>query len=213
LTTAAPADHQTRLRAEFHRQVDVLVRLGYPQLVGVTSDAFVRRVAPLADTVAALPGGDTERIPFVLVIGEGLVSRVDAVALTEMSRRAGFTTMEDDDLKRFTPLEGVEIPAGPYLLLDVETDPATLGVVPDDALIRITEAGRLPITIDEGLALVTQFPRILRSRNCFSMLASRCGDRRVPALWVSNGRPRLGWCWAAAPHTWLGSASGAGRAS
>jgi hypothetical protein len=116
LTTAAPADPQTRLRAEFHRQVDVLVRLGYPQLVGVTSDAFVRRVAPLADTVAALPGGDTERIPLVLVIGEGLVSRVDAVALTEMSGRAGFTTMEDDDLKRFTPLEGVEIPAGPYLL-------------------------------------------------------------------------------------------------
>ena len=53
--------------------------------MGVTSDAFVRRVAPLGDTVAALPGGDTERIPFVLAIGEGLVSRVDAVALTEMN--------------------------------------------------------------------------------------------------------------------------------
>lgn len=119
--------------------------------------------------------------------------------------------MEDDDLKRFTPT-GVEMPAGPYLLLDVGTGPATLGVVPEQALTRITDAGRSPITIDERLALITQFPGVLRTRNCFSMLASRCGDRRVPALWVSNGRPRLGWCWTAAPHSWLGSASCAGRA-
>ncbi len=128
-----------------------------------------------------------------------------------MSGRAGFTSMDTDDLKRFTPTVD-RIPAGPYLLLDVDTGPGTLGVVPDEALPLITDAGRSPLTIDEGLAIVTQFPGILRTRNCFSMLASRCGDRRVPALWVSDGRPRLGWCWAAAPHNWLGSASCAGQA-
>jgi uncharacterized protein DUF5701 len=52
---------------------------------------------------------------------------------------------------------------------------------------------------------------VLRSRNCFSLLGSRAGDKRVPALWVSSRRPRLGWCYQGAPHTWLGTASCAGR--
>jgi Family of unknown function (DUF5701) len=212
LVSAVTDQRQTRHRAEFDRQVETLVRLGYPQLMGMSQDAFVRHLTPLANMVTALPDGGGGRMPFILVPGEGLIPRVQAVGLTEMDSRAGFTSMEDDDLKRFTPVVGVDIPAGPYLLLDVDTGPATLDVVPDEALAMITDAGRSPITIDEGLAIITQFPGILQTRNCFSTLASRCGDRRVPALWVSNGRPRLGWCWAAAPHSWLGSASCADRA-
>jgi hypothetical protein len=180
--------------------------------MGTSDDTFVRRLMPLADVVAALTTRDGERIPFVVVPGEAVVSRTRAMVRTQMNGRAGFTSMDDDDLKRFTPIADVAIPASPYLLLDVDTGSELLDVVPDEALTRIIGVGRSPITIDEGLALITQFPGILRSRNCFSMLASRGGDRRIPALWVSKSRPRLGWCWAAAPHTWLGSASCAGRA-
>jgi Family of unknown function (DUF5701) len=61
--------------------------------------------------------------------------------------------------------------------------------------------------VAEGLALLAQHSGVLRSHNAYSVLASRCGDRRVPAFWVSKGAPRLGWCWAGNPHTWLGSAS------
>jgi hypothetical protein len=209
---AASDDLQVRLRVEFDRQVNTLVQLGYPQLTGTSDDTFVRRLMPLADVVAALTTSDGERIPFVVVPGEAVVSRTQAMVRTQMNDRAGFTSMDDDDLKRFTPIADVAIPASPYLLLDVDTGSELLDVVPDEALTRIIGVGRSPITIDEGLALITQFPGILRARNCFSMLASRCGDRRVPALWVSKSRPRLGWCWAAAPHTWLGSASCEGRA-
>ena len=212
LPAAVSDDRRVNLRAELTRQVDTLVELGYPKLIRVPQAEFVRRLEPLADTVAALPTGHSDRIPFVLVAGEGLVARTEAIAMTEMNGRPGFTSMDDDDLNRFTPIAGVEIPADPYLVLDVDTGPATLDVVPDEALPRITSVGRSPLTIDEGLALITHFPGILRTRNCFSTLASRCGDRRVPALWVSQGRPRLGWCWAAAPHSWLGSASAGGRA-
>ena len=42
------------------------------------------------------------------------------------------------------------------------------------------------------------------------MAGSRRGDQRVPAFWVSEGRPKLGWCWDRNPHTWLGTASCAG---
>jgi Family of unknown function (DUF5701) len=199
------------LSVEFDRQVDTLVRLGYPELARMSPAAFVRRLRPLAAAVAVLPDGEGKRIPFVVVPGEGQILRSAAVAVTEMNGHTGFTSMDDVDLVRFTPIAGIEVPTGPYLLLDVDTGQDTLDVIPDEALLRITDAGRSPITIDEGLALVTHVPGILRSRNCFSMLGSRCGDRRVPALWVSTGRPRLGWCWAAAPHRWLGSASCGGR--
>ena len=35
----------------------------------------------------------------------------------------------------------------------------------------------------------------------------------VPAIWISNRAPKLGWCWAGNPHTWLGSASCSDRAA
>jgi Family of unknown function (DUF5701) len=118
-----------------------------------------------------------------------------------------YTTMEADDLARFGPVDGVEIPPGPYVIEDVDTGGEYLNVTPDDALPRILAAGRSPLTIEEGLALLDCHPDVLQTHNAFSLPASRCGDRRVPALWTSKGRPRLGWCWAGNPHTWLGSAS------
>jgi hypothetical protein len=63
----------------------------------------------------------------------------------------------------------------------------------------------------EGIAVVTHLPGILRERTWFSLLGSRCGDRRVTAVWVSKTRPKLGQCRAGNPRTWLGSASCGGR--
>jgi hypothetical protein len=40
---------------------------------------------------------------------------------------------------------------------------------------------------------------------------SRRGDQRVPAFWISEGRPKLGGCWDGNPHTWLGTAACARR--
>jgi hypothetical protein len=80
-------------------------------------------------------------------------------------------------------------------------------VPPEQALPTITARQRSPLTMEEGIAIVTHHPEFLRKNHCFSLLGSRGTDRRVPALWISEGRPRLGWCWDGAPHTWLGSAS------
>ena len=151
------------------------------------------------------------RVPSV-VVTRG-IAPADAMRMVELDGKPGFTDMEADDLARFSPIEGVELPRGAaYRVTDLDPGGEFLNVTPDDALPRITAAGRSPLTIDEGIALVTQHPELLRERNCFSLLGSRCGDRRVPALWVSkDGSPRLGWCWAGNPHTWLGSASCGGR--
>jgi Family of unknown function (DUF5701) len=141
------------------------------------------------------------------------VGVVPGIPAAEAIASLGFTTMDAEDLAGFVPIEGIDIPSGPYVLAGVDTGRAFLNVTPDHALSRILAAGRSPLTIEEGIALLAEHPDVLRTHNAFSLLGSRCGDRRVPALWLSKGRARLGWCWAGNPHTWLGSASCAERVS
>ena len=206
--TAAPAD----LRAELDRQVAVLVDKGVPALAGLSRAAFLEQVEPLADR---LPRAAGEGLPFVVVPGRALVPPHALVPLLELRGRQGCTTMPPEDVASFMPRPDVEVPAAAvYLLLDVDLGAATLDVPPEQALPGIVAAGRSPLLLEEGLAVVQQHPELLRTASCFSMLGSRCGDRRVPAVWVKRGgAPRLGWCWDGAPHTWLGSASCAGRAA
>ena len=128
-----------------------------------------------------------------------------------LARVGGFVGMHPVSPHEFLPIGEIELPDAPtYRLLGVDTGAEFLDVTPEDALPRIFERGRSPLTIDEGIAVVLHSPGVLQE-TAFSLLGSRRGDRRVPALWLSGGRPRLGWCWAGAPHPWLGSASCAGR--
>lgn len=193
-------------RREFERQVESLIARGYPELAGLDENAFLELVAPLAD---GLPEhGDDGRIPFALVISSELVPAEQAMALVELKGKRGFVGMYPTQPADYAPIGDVEIPAGlAYLVTGVDTGGDTLDVTPDDALETIRGQGRSPLTIDEGIAVLTHYPDVLETRNAFSILGSRKGDRRVPALWTSAGKPRLGWCWAGNPHTWLGSAS------
>ncbi|MGH3367526.1 MAG: DUF5701 family protein [Nocardioidaceae bacterium] len=189
---------------ELHRQTDVLVEKGYPGLAGLTEDAFRALVAPLAELLPAEP--------FVLVVTGALVPLDHLVERTRLRDKTGFTTMEPADILAFGPTPEVNLPGSPvYLLADVDTGPETRNVRPDDALPQILASGRSPLTLDEGLAVATQHPEWLRERNCFEMLGSRAGDKRVTGIWVSNAAPRLGWCWAGNPHSWLGMATTARR--
>jgi hypothetical protein len=71
----------------------------------------------------------------------------------------------------------------------------------------LATGGRSPLTIEEEIALITHSPEVLVKNKCFSLGGSRSGDRRVPAIWINRHAPKLGWCWEANPHTWLGMAS------
>jgi hypothetical protein len=198
----------TEAELEFDRQIDALVMTGLPEALDLAEGCFRASVEPLRDL---LPEGEPDGtgIPFVLVVPHLPV--VPVLEAVHAVGGAGFTTMDDDDLAGFRPLPELHVPAGPYLLLDVDPGARTLNQPPVQVLPQLTAAGRSPLTIAEGLAVLVSDPGVLRSRNCFSLLGSRAGDKRVPALWVSARRPRLGWCYQGAPHTWLGSASCAGR--
>jgi hypothetical protein len=164
------------------------------------------------------PPADSEhiergRIPSVLVPARGVLSAGDAIRRVEREGKRALSMLDHEELARFVPIEGVELPEGAaYRLLDVDTGHEFRNVTPDDALAAIRAAGRSPLTIEEGIAVVTHHPETIARNDGWSLLASRCGDRRVGALWISKGAPKLGWCWAGNAHTWLGSASCAGRA-
>ena len=207
--SALPAAVPTEAELEFDRQVDALAMTGLPALLDLQDACFRALLEPLRDVLPSPDEATGTGIPFVVVLPDlPVVAVLEAVHTVGGS---GFTTMEAEDLARFRPLPELDVPGVPYLLLDVDTGPDTLGHTPAEVLPKITANSRSPLTVAEGLAVLVSDPGVLRSRNCFSLLGSRCGDKRVPALWVSSRRPRLGWCYQGAPHDWLGSASCAGR--
>ena len=200
------------MRHEFDRQVENLIQKGYHAAAGVEEEDFRRRLDPLRERVGSVARlencGEAARIPFAIVVKPEMVAADKAMSLVEFNGRRGFASLHPVAVEDFKPIASIVLPSGmAYLVVDVDTGKATLNVTPDEALGTIASAHRSPLTLDEGIALVTHHPTILKRHNCFSLLGSRRGDRRVTALWISGGRPRLGWCWAGNPHTWLGSAS------
>jgi hypothetical protein len=216
--------------AELDRQLSRLIDLGYGELTGL-GDAGLRDAAEsLRATVVARTSGMSppapSAVPFVVVVAPRLTPPSRTMPLITRGTRApkpGFVSPDTADIDRFAPIVGVEVPdADVYLLLDVHRGDEYLSWRPDDALPEITARGRTPLTVHEGIALVTLVPDALEKNRCFMLLGSRCGDRRVPALWISGGSTRdggsarrgaakLGWCWAGNLHTWLGHASAGDR--
>jgi len=205
---------------EFDRQLETLISKGYPALAGATAQEFTDHIEPLRKLLPDLPPrtpmpnetvSDGAGIPFVIVVRSTLVPTPAAVERFLVSNKAGWTDMAEE-IDSYMPIAGVDVPGShAYLLTDIDTGSGTLNVRPNDALPIIVNAGRTPLTIDEGVALVTQFPEIFKVRNAFQSLASRSDNKRIPSFWISKGAPRLGWCWAGNPHSWLGAASAAAR--
>ncbi len=202
--------------AEFDRQLATLLERGYAGAAGLDEAGFLARLEPLRAPAASLAteaDAEAGRFGFVLVPSRPLVPAAAGIGLVERRGKAGFLAMLDaQDLDRFGPIDGVSEPDAPaYLLADVSSGRESLNVTPDAAVAAQLEAGRTPLTVEEGVALATQFPEAVATNGGFSLAGSRCGDRRVVALWISGGAPKMGWCWAGNPHTWLGTASCRGR--
>jgi hypothetical protein len=198
---------------EFDRQVKNLLEKNYPALAGLTKTKFIELLEPLRKIAADIPVTpvDIERgkLPFVIVIKSELVAAEKAMPRVERNGKRGIVAMQPVNPGQFSVIANVKIPDFPaYLLVDVDRGRETLNVRPEDALKKIVRKKRSPLTIDEGIAIVTHFPEFLMKNNCFSLLASRRADQRVPAIWIDGKKqPKLGWCWDRNPHTWLGSAS------
>ncbi|OGO39811.1 MAG: hypothetical protein A2147_00035 [Chloroflexi bacterium RBG_16_57_8] len=200
---------------EFDRQVENLLQKAYHRVAGLSVIGFLEHISPLRDKVVELDVTDEVdleegRLPFVTVIKSDLVATEKAMSLVEREGKPGLVRLYPLETEDFRVIEGVAIPGGmAYLLVDIDRGKSSINIRPSDAIKIIEEEGRSPLTIDEGIAIVTQYPEFLMKNHCFSLLASRhAGDQRVPDIWINaEKKANLGWCWAGNPHTWLGSAS------
>ncbi len=200
------------LLLEFDRQVENLVQLGYPALAGQSVRAFTTKATKLKSRLPELSGRrKLGNLPFVIVVKQELVALESVMPLLNIRGEAGRVNMEPVAPKDFQPIAGLNIPSDSlYLLENIDTGRDTLNVRPEDALKMIRRDRRSPLTVDEGVSLAIQFPQILTDKqtyNCIQMPGSRRNDQRIPSLWISYGKPRLGWCWDRNMHTWLGCAS------
>lgn len=205
-----------QLHHTFDQQVSQLLANGIIAQVGLASSVFLDHMAQLKERLAEFEPSAIalEHIPLVIVLNPAVLPAAQSLAQATIQAANGFLSLEADDMKRFQPLPDLALPNTlAYLLVDVDTGYATRNITPTAALTIITEAHRSPLTLHEGVAVLAHYPDAISRNNGFSLLGSRCGDRRVTALWISKGKPKLGWCWAGNPHTWLGSASCAQRIS
>lgn len=199
---------------EFDRQVGNLLNKQYDKLAGLTQEKLLGLITPLKQRVVnlSLPEVDYEtgRLPFVIVINNTLVPTEEAMKTVSINGKSGITKLFPHSPYDFKVKEGEIIPEEPaYILAGIDRGKESINITPAQALVQIKKHGRLPLTIDEGVSILTHFPDFLMKNNCFSLLASRHPEnKRVPAIWINSKKhPNLGWCWEGNPHTWLGSAS------
>lgn len=205
---------------EFDHQLQHLLEKKYPEAANISEAEFLELVSPLKNLMDQIPQKEINleegHLPFVTVIQTSLVHSEGMMTKIEREGKAGIAKLFPHHSDNFSPIPSVQIPdAKAYLLVGIDRGKASLNVKPNEALQAIEAAGRTPLTIDEGIAIVTHYPEFLMKNNCFSLLASRhAGDQRVPAIWINGQKhPNLGWCWDGNPHTWLGSASAEKRLS
>lgn len=196
-------------------QAERLLALGVHELAGL-SPAELRDAAATADDGA------------LLVVSPDRAPASALAPLMELGGRPGFVVADMTDVDAFGPVDGVELPPGPvYAVHGPDRGDAMANWSPDEALPAIRDAGRTPLTLNEGIHWLLQRPEVLDRNHCFMTIGSRLRrpdgrlDSRTPALWISNGTgrdgrerrgaPKVGWCWAGNRHTWLGFASAATR--
>lgn len=189
-------------------------------------DSQLQRLIELGvipDVTGPLPTGRG-----LLVVHPRLAPVSRLAPLLSRAGKAGFVVTDMTDVDEFGPIDGVVVPTTAlYVVEDPDRGDDMADWSPDEALPAITNAGRTPLTLAEGIHWVLQCPEVLERGHCFMTIASRLRrangalDSRTPALWISNGTgrdgkanreaPKVGWCWAGNRHTWLGFASGARR--
>lgn len=155
-------------------------------------------------------GFDLPEIPH----GEGIVVLPHALAPVQEvivrlslpgSSKPGIFDRNFEDPDLYAPVDPSVPTDRPYRIQGFDPGTEFRGVPPREALPML--GPRHPATIEEGLAAFLADPTVLQRNACFSLAGSTRGDKRVPALWISQGAPKLGWCFAGAPHSWLGLAS------
>jgi hypothetical protein len=212
----------TAVSADLHEHVATYIAAGYPALAGLSQTAF-EDLAGAAINAAETQGPDltVPGMGALLVVTASLIApelRVPLLRLPGSDKPGIVDRNHDSDARKglghYVPRPELGVPDAPmYVTYGVERGDEFRNVRPTDALDVIASRGRSPLTIDEGISLASVAPQLLIKNHCFMLGGSTRGDNRMPALWISEGAPKLGWCFDRNAHTWLGVASALRRSN
>ncbi len=189
---------------EFDRQIDSYVAAGFDVVPGFVAATEAAR--------GAFETAETGDLPPTLVVRARLVGHEQLVAAIDRQDGKPQTVIHAAEMTEYSERAGVEVPdADVYVLSGISKEIGTRNVAPSSALEQILAAGRSPLTIEEGLAVWRMHAAAIAENDGLSLVGSTRGDKRVPAIWISKKKPKLGWCFYGVPHTWLATASCSAR--
>ena len=179
----------------FDQQVKTLLKKGYPNAAGMEESQFLKYINPLEENF---------RAGSVIVIPENIVPLAKQMTMVELDGKTGYTRF---DVSEIFNAEGTETQRKPYLMHDIEYGKAMPNTSPDDRVKKLKKQNRLGQNAQEGIAMVTHKPEILKD-HYMDLPGSRYRHSgRVVALCLYGGHPRL-VCVRASFSTWgWGSAS------
>ncbi|MDD3581067.1 MAG: DUF5701 family protein [Desulfobacca sp.] len=153
-------------RELFGQQVDCIIASQFHIAAGLSETDFINNylqpLEQLLDDSCAGLEPTANRVPFLIVVPNNIVTL--SYQLKSVRERRHDTQMEYIVKPEwFKNAKEVRTPDKPYLLIGVETGAAMLNIPPKKCVAAFHKEGRVPLTIDEGLALITHFPEVLES--------------------------------------------------
>lgn len=181
-----------RLEKEFDYQVYTLISKKYPEASGLTGAEFLDHIEPLREQLRELAGREFKEghIPFVIVVKDELVAPEKKI------EQAGITVSLDPEMVKNTD-EGIIPKSVTYLIVDVETGKAMPHQSPNDAIRQLKKEGRSPLTAEEGIALFTQHPELIKGHGMHLVGSVGVGNN-IPSIDYTQTEPWF--LWANADH-------------
>ncbi len=193
-TAKKRANDETKTQS-FDQQVKTLLDKGYHEAAGMEEDRFLNLINPLKKNF---------RMGSVIVIPENMVSLDKMMTMVELDGKKGYPYANTTEIYN---TEGTETPRKPYLIYYVEDGKAMLNTRPDDCVEKFKKQGRHGLNAQEGIAMVTHNPEILKD-HYMDLPGSRDESAGcVPILRQADRLPELHWKYADNSNSQGGSAS------
>ena len=148
------------------KQVNTITERKYHIPTGLSESDFVNRhIMPLKQLLVENDKDtkiDESRIPILVVVPNTIVP-----LSYQLERiRESINDIQLEHIIKpewFENAQGVSTPDKPYLLIDVETGHTMKNTTPKKCVEIFNDQKRFALTVDEGIALISHFPEVLKS--------------------------------------------------
>jgi len=176
---------RSALGSLFDDQLNAVIENDYPQAAGISVAQFRECIQPLKRLVERYRPTGSGGIPFLIVVPERFVpipKQLQALQTSNISLLR---------LTAILPVPGVHVPDNPYLALTITDGRDFRSQTPVSCIQKLRRQKRSPLTLCEGIALVTHFPCVLR-HHAIDLFNSVYGATNVPTLSLIEGRVFIG---------------------